>query len=240
MKRNDKIILKLSLVLSTFCAPLMACATREQPLDDDEANLTETTGSPAQTPSGESLCNTAPDCSDGLSCEHSTLGSSGVCAASCGDDSDCSAGRTCVDGSSVGFDASCLERCTSATDCSAGFGCFEIDEGRSVCLPSDWGTSEPTKKGIGDACSSDVDCASSMCVGGWCTEYCGSGNTGCWGDYDGKNEFGNYNWCVRNAANDYICFPGCTGNSGVCGNYDATYCQGTTDADGYSADICSG
>jgi hypothetical protein len=230
-------------VAMTIASGVAACADDSRDSDDEDLTETGTGASGAGTPtsrSGETICNDTADCGAGMSCEHSTLGPSGVCAENCSSPTECSTDTLCVDGAEVGFDSSCLARCQNSADCGAGLGCFQLNDGSTVCMPNDWGSDPPTTKGIGDACSSDADCSSSWCLGGWCSEACSPSDAGCWGDYEGKNEFGQWNWCVLNNAGNYVCFPGCSAGSSVCSSYDDASCQSATDAEGTSTSICSG
>ena len=232
---------RVLLAVGALVVAVQGCArSDDKGTNDTGPGNTNGTTTSTQEPvaSGEALCSGGSGCPTGLACQHSSLGASGVCVQGCVDDTSCAPGHRCIDGSDVGFAPACLEQCTTSNDCGGGLGCFDLGAGLLVCVPFDW-SSTPSTKGLGDTCASDAECSSGNCAG-WCTEACGPGNSLCWGDYDGHNEFGEWNWCMWTNASGYLCFPGCSGGGGVCGNYSGTYCQSGSDADGTATSVCSG
>jgi hypothetical protein len=175
-----------------------------------------------------------------------TLSTCSSCATSscCTELAACNNDQSCLD-----F-AKCIEACTTSAcmnQCKSTYA-----EGASTfatldnCLGTTCKSSCTPKKGIGDGCMADVDCVSgTTCTEhnsgttGWCTKPCsGNSQTSCPGLHNGKNENGEYNWCV-NTSQGYECFPGCDLTSASCGELGSSTCQNASTYNNTSVKVCS-
>ncbi|MEL6544284.1 MAG: hypothetical protein AAFQ82_06635, partial [Myxococcota bacterium] len=122
-------------------------------------------------------------CSANLECD------SGVCTGFCSNNGnpcdnsgDCGIGGTCQ--------GACANHCRTNGDCSSNQTCLPWATKREGSSNSDWtpvcrsGTGGSRTNGA--SCASDNDCASWWCVGGTCTEPCGS-NADCTGTLSNKS-----------------------------------------------------
>jgi hypothetical protein len=169
-------------------------------------------------------CATNSDCAVG-SCNGTWCGETCAPATGCGSNSFGTPNYCVKDSNNADI---CFPGCTSSADCAFFAGtltCQAQPGGMSICaVPAG---------NIGDPCTTASDCKQGSCMTGipWCTASCTSTSSTC-----GSNSSGEPNYCVENAANAFICFPGCTTNTD-CDAYSGTTCQ--LIATGGTQSICS-
>jgi len=168
-------------------------------------------------------CATNADCSVGT-CNGTWCGESCAPATGCGSNS-LGTPNYCVEDSNKAD--ICFPGCTTDDDCAFFTGtltCQTQTGGMSICaVPAG---------NIGDPCTTAADCKQGTCETGvpWCTTTCTATGSTC-----GSNSSGEPNYCIENASNEYICFPGCT-TSADCDAYSGTTCQQIV---GGTQNICS-
>jgi hypothetical protein len=127
----------------------------------------------------------------------------------------------------------CFPGCTSNSDCTpfSGTSCQPVDDGvitGSICAA--------TNGQVGDPCKVDGDCttAGATCgPDGWCDTSCTSTtDTSC-----GMTTAGVTDKCIKNGANKFTCFPGCT-SANDCVVYSSAFCQ--ANLQGGSGFVCAG
>jgi hypothetical protein len=144
------------------------------------------------------------------------------------------AGAVCISNDNL-----CHAKCSANSDCQSGC-CAQVQgESYGGCAASS--VCQPTGVGVGGACTSNASCSSGACNGLWCTESCSPANSACAGGYAANglyNEYGQFNWCLRDSAGSDVCFPGCSTN-GDCAPFAGTSCKTFVDVTGYTTSVCS-
>jgi MYXO-CTERM domain-containing protein len=147
-----------------------------------------TTGCPAgQTCSASGTCTTSMSMGTGGLCSTCTSSASctagvclrypdgiGYCGTSCSSNADCQSGDTCATVTGVG--GQCIHLVSGNPSCAGASGCrSDADCGAGMRCNTTSGACEAgstTGAGLGAPCSAATDCASSVCLGGACSQTC--------------------------------------------------------------------